>query len=52
MLEKDPFAFADRLGPARVIHVHEPSVGLKGALVVDNVAAPGPRSEGSAWRST
>ena len=39
MLEGDPFAFADPLGPARVIHVHEPSVGLKGTLVVDNVAA-------------
>lgn len=33
------FAFADELGPAKVIHVHEPSVGLKGILVVDNVAA-------------
>ena len=39
MLDRDPFAFADPLGPARVIHVHEPSVGLKGTLVVDNVAA-------------
>ncbi len=32
------FRFADELGPAKVIHVHEPSVGLKGVLVVDNVA--------------
>lgn len=36
----DPvFELADDLGPARVIHVHEPSVGLRGTLVVDNVAA-------------
>ncbi len=36
----DPaFRFADRLGPAKIIHVHEPSVGLRGTLVVDNVAA-------------
>ncbi|MDX1251104.1 MAG: Glu/Leu/Phe/Val dehydrogenase [Gammaproteobacteria bacterium] len=36
---EDVFAFADELGPAKVIHVHEPSAGLKGILVVDNVAA-------------
>ncbi len=35
----DVFRFADELGPAKVIHVHEPAVGLKGVLVVDNVAA-------------
>lgn len=28
----------DDLGPAKVIHVYEPSLGLKAALVVDNVA--------------
>ena len=33
------FKFADELGPARIIHVHEPSVGLKAVLAVDNVAA-------------
>jgi glutamate dehydrogenase (NAD(P)+) len=32
------FSFADELGPLKVIHVHEPSIGLKGVLVVDNVA--------------
>jgi glutamate dehydrogenase (NAD(P)+) len=32
------FAFADELGPLKIIHVHEPSVGLKAVLVVDNVA--------------
>ncbi len=34
----DIFAFADDLGPLKVIHVQEPSVGLKAVLVVDNVA--------------
>jgi glutamate dehydrogenase (NAD(P)+) len=34
----DIFRFADELGPAKIIHVYEPSVGLKGVLVVDNVA--------------
>ena len=32
------FELCDDLGPSRVIHVHEPSVGLRGILVVDNVA--------------
>ena len=35
---KDIFRFADELGPAKVIHVHEPRLGLRGILVVDNVA--------------
>ena len=34
----DVFSFADELGPLKVIHVHEPGIGLKGVLVVDNVA--------------
>ena len=34
----DVFALADDLGPAKVIHVHEPGSGVKGILVVDNVA--------------
>jgi len=33
------FKFADELGPAKIIYVYEPSVNLKGILVVDNVAA-------------
>ncbi|UCE85030.1 MAG: Glu/Leu/Phe/Val dehydrogenase [Deltaproteobacteria bacterium] len=33
-----PFAFADELGPAKIVHVYEPSIGLRGTLVVDNVA--------------
>lgn len=32
------FALADDLGPAKIIHVHEPGIGLSGTLVVDNVA--------------
>ena len=30
---------ADDLGPAKVVHVHEPGLGLDAVLVVDNVAA-------------
>lgn len=36
---EDMFGFADDLGPAKIIHVHEPVAGVKGVLVVDNVAA-------------
>jgi len=32
------FQFADELGPAKIIHVYEPSVHLKAVLVVDNLA--------------
>jgi len=32
------FSLGDELGPLKVIHVHQPSIGLKGVLVVDNVA--------------
>jgi glutamate dehydrogenase (NAD(P)+) len=35
---EEAFRFADELGPARIIHVHEPGLGLRGTLVVDNVA--------------
>ena len=35
---EEVFRFADELGPTKVIHVYEPSVGLKAVLVVDNVA--------------
>jgi glutamate dehydrogenase (NAD(P)+) len=34
----DAFRFSDDLGPAKIIHVHEPGLGLRGVLVVDNVA--------------
>ncbi|MEN8139889.1 MAG: Glu/Leu/Phe/Val dehydrogenase [Thermodesulfobacteriota bacterium] len=30
--------FSDRLGPFKVIHIHEPSVRLRAIVVVDNVA--------------
>jgi len=30
--------FADELGPAKIIQVYEPAIGLKAVLVVDNVA--------------
>ncbi|MBC8338920.1 MAG: Glu/Leu/Phe/Val dehydrogenase [Alphaproteobacteria bacterium] len=32
------FEFCDELGPAKIIHVHDPVIGLKAVLVVDNVA--------------
>lgn len=34
----DIFDLADALGPAKVVHVCEPSLGLRAVLVVDNVA--------------
>jgi glutamate dehydrogenase (NAD(P)+) len=34
----DLFDYADEFGPTKIIHIYEPSVGLKGILVVDNVA--------------
>ena len=36
---EDGFQYADELGPTKTIHVYEPTIGLKGILVVDNVAA-------------
>jgi len=36
---EDIFRFSDDLGPAKIIHVHLPKIGLRGVLVVDNVAA-------------
>jgi glutamate dehydrogenase (NAD(P)+) len=38
-MSEDMFRFADEFGPLKIIHVHEPSVGLKAILVVDNVAS-------------
>ncbi|MEW6328403.1 MAG: Glu/Leu/Phe/Val dehydrogenase [Thermodesulfobacteriota bacterium] len=35
---EDVFRFADNLGPAKIVHIYEPSVGLRSVLVVDNVA--------------
>jgi glutamate dehydrogenase (NAD(P)+) len=36
---EDIWRFADELGPAQIIHVTEPETGLRGVLVIDNVAA-------------
>ena len=35
----DDFRFCDQLGPAKVVHIFEPGLGLRAILVVDNVAA-------------
>jgi glutamate dehydrogenase (NAD(P)+) len=35
----DIFSLSDELGPFKVIHFHEPAIGLQGILVIDNVAA-------------
>jgi glutamate dehydrogenase (NAD(P)+) len=35
----DLFRLTDDLGPAKILHVHEPSIGLKGIVVVDNTSA-------------
>lgn len=35
---EDMFRFADALGPWRIIHIHQRSVGLKAVVVVDNTA--------------
>ena len=34
---EDLFHFADDLGPAKIVHIHEPRVGLRAVVVVDNV---------------
>lgn len=38
-LEADPFAYCDDIGPAKILHISTPSVGLRAIVVVDNVAA-------------
>ena len=35
---EDAFRFADDLGPFRIMHIHQRSVGLKAVAVVDNTA--------------
>jgi glutamate dehydrogenase (NAD(P)+) len=35
----DEFPFCDEFGPARVVHLYEPALGLRAITVVDNVAA-------------
>jgi glutamate dehydrogenase (NAD(P)+) len=34
----DILRFADKLGPAKIIQVYEPSIDLKAVLVIDNIA--------------
>ncbi len=34
----DPFRFTDDIGPAQILHVTERTTGLRGTVVVDNVA--------------
>jgi glutamate dehydrogenase/leucine dehydrogenase len=34
----DPFRFADELGPAKMVHIHDPATGLKAVVAIDNVA--------------
>lgn len=35
---EDLFRFADPLGPAKIVHIHLPGIGLKAIVVIDNVA--------------
>lgn len=37
-MSDDAFRFCDALGPQAVLHLHEPSIGLKAIVVVDNAA--------------
>jgi glutamate dehydrogenase/leucine dehydrogenase len=34
----DIFRFADELGPEKIIHIHNPTLGLKAVVAIDNVA--------------
>lgn len=35
----DLFRFADKIGPAKVVHVYQPAIDLKAIIVLDNTAA-------------
>jgi len=35
---EDVFRFADDLGPYRIVHIHQPAVGLRAVVAIDNVA--------------
>ena len=35
---EDMFRFADQLGPAKIVHIHVPGVGIKAIVVIDNIA--------------
>ncbi len=32
---EDLFRFGDEFGPAKIVHIHEPSTGLKAIVVID-----------------
>ncbi len=38
-MRESAFRFCDDIGPDKILHVYQPTVGLKGIVVVDNVAA-------------
>ena len=42
----DPFSWTDEIGPEKVVYVHDPAVGLRAVVVIDNVAC-GPAIGGS-----
>lgn len=35
---EDLFSNCDKLGPYKIIHVHEPNINLKAVLVIDIIA--------------
>ena len=35
---EEVFRFADALGPEKIVHIHEPRLGLKAIVVIDNTA--------------
>lgn len=35
----ESFRFADEIGPAKMVYIHEPAVGLKAIVAIDNIAA-------------
>jgi hypothetical protein len=43
-LASEPMPIGDELGPAKIVHVHEPALGLEAVLVIDNVARGAPTS--------
>jgi glutamate dehydrogenase (NAD(P)+) len=49
-MANDAFRFSDDLGPAKVVHLYHPGIGLKAIVVIDNVAA-GPAIGGTRMAS-
>ena len=47
---QDMFRFADKLGPEKIVHIHQPTLGLKAIVVIDNTAA-GPAIGGTRMAS-